>query len=236
MLHATNARVVRCPPSPHPPAPATRPASGKVGLQAMLGPVKVRRDSLATALARNVTRAWCGAHPLRTPRLQPRDPQDSQVGLKQRRAQIKTCVARKDARAWCGAHPPRTTRLQPRGPANSRTGPKTMPGPWSCRSAAHRPSRDPVSKSVHVPPAQVGTPCPRGPVTRGRLTANHTERGRLCTSTKTEPQNKQHTTNQQPHCPTTPEAWSVTATMRKRVPRDTAQRRDNLLFRRPVPL
>ena len=105
-----------------------------------------------------------------------------------------------------------------------------------CRSAAHRPSRDPVSVSVHVPPAQVGTPCPRGPVTRGRLTANHTERGRLCTSTKTEPQNKQHTTNQQPHCPTTPEAWSVTATMRTRVPRDTAQRRDNLLFRHPVPL
>ena len=53
---------------------------------------------------------------------------------------------------------------------------KKMPGPWGCLSAARRPSHSSVSVLVHVPPAQVGTPCPRGPITRGRLTANHTER------------------------------------------------------------
>ena len=182
MCTQRDACVVRCPPSPHLPAPATRPANSKVGLQAMLGPVKIRRKK------------HCDLHA--TSRVRGAAPALSASPGSSHAVQLTAGPGQKQCRALGG-----------------------------CQSAAHRPSRDPVSVSVHVPPAQVGTPCPRGPVTRGRLTTNHTERGRSCTSTKTEPQNKQHTTNQQPYRPTTPEAWSVTATMRKRVPRDTTQRR-----------
>ena len=82
---------------------------------------------------------------------------------------------------------------------------KKMPGPGGCISAARRPSHSSVLVLVHVPPAQVGTPCSRGPVTRGRLTTSHTERGRLCTFTSTEPQNRQHTTNKPPPRSTNPE-------------------------------
>ena len=144
-LHAQIACLVRCPPSPHPPAPATQPSSSQVGPKTMPGPEK-------TMQPRKLTAQTC--------------------------ANV-ACFVR------CPPSPHAPAPATQPGEVPGRD--KKMPGPWGCLSAARHPSHSSVLVLVHVPPAQVGTPCPRGPVTRGRLTTSHTERSRLCTSTSTKP-------------------------------------------------
>ena len=86
--------------------------------------------------ARKVALAWCGAHPPRTPRLQPRNLADCQVGPKSTPGPETKC-SRGSSRRNCtqtrvrGAVPtlPAPPRLQPRNLANCQVGLKTMPGP-----------------------------------------------------------------------------------------------------------
>ncbi len=129
----------------------------------------------------------CGAHPPRTPpapatrlgqlpsrALNNAGPQF--LSAVQRRTTADTDVGTHGFDV-CGAHPPRTPPAPATRPGQVPNRAQTLPGPssqtrWLASSplgirrlpAAHDPSRCFASVSVHVPPAQVGAPCPRGPV------------------------------------------------------------------------
>ncbi len=148
------------------------------------------------------------------PRLQPRDLANCLVGLKECRALWLQKIGLLRAVPSLPAHP----RLQPRDLANHQIGLKECRAlidkcalrphvytrslvaisPHICHGpAALSSSRHSVPASVHVPPARVGAPCPRGPVHPWPTDGQPTERGRLCTKTETKQQPKPSTTDQQ---------------------------------------
>ncbi len=109
------------------------------------------------------------------PRLQPRDLAKCQVGPKRRRALIPLCAILPHILLRC----------------------RIDISPNRSEPAAPSSSRHSAPASVHVPPAQVGAPCPRGPVHPWPTDGQPTERGRLCTKTETKQQPKPSTTNPQ---------------------------------------